>query len=82
MIAAGFMELQLQKLWVVHYETNHRMMHILQKLGVKKEGILRDEYFHADACHNRVRQSMLAPEFEEFCLRWGISKGHLQAKGS
>lgn len=75
LIAIGFMELSLHKLWVVHYETNARMMHILKKLGFQKEGLLRDEYYHDEAFHNMVRQSMLAPEFMEISSAWGISTG-------
>ena len=33
LIAKGFMELALHKLWVVHYETNARMQHIMKKLS-------------------------------------------------
>jgi len=82
LIAMGFMELSLHKLWVVHYETNARMMHILKKLGFQKEGLLRDEYFHGETFHNMVRQSMLGPEFTAISEEWGISLGDGDLKRS
>jgi RimJ/RimL family protein N-acetyltransferase len=73
LIAKGFMELGLHKLWVVHYSTNARMRHILKKLSFSQEGVLRDEYFHADAFHDMVRQSLLEDEFSALKPAWHMS---------
>jgi RimJ/RimL family protein N-acetyltransferase len=59
----GFRELELHKLWLMHYRTNTRMRHIAEKLGFREEGVLRDEYFHQGAWHDMVRHSLLDHEY-------------------
>lgn len=61
--AIGFEELELHKLWLVHYRTNTRMRHIAGKLGFVEEGVLRDEYYHQGAWHDMVRHSLLEGEY-------------------
>lgn len=60
LVAVGFGELGLHKLWAVHYADNQRMAHLFGKLGFVREGLLRDEYFHRGAFHDMVRWSRLA----------------------
>ena len=71
-LALGFLELGLHKVWLIHFSTNGRMKHIAEKTGFIQEGHLRDEYFHADAFHDMIRHAMLAPEFEERRAAWGM----------
>lgn len=62
-IAYAFESLSLHKVWLVHYADNARMRHIAGKLGFSVEGVLRDEYFHADRYHDMVRQALLRPDW-------------------
>lgn len=70
LIAMGFEELGLHKLWLVHYAENGRMLHLARKLGFVQEGLLRDEYFHAGRFHDMLRHSLLAPEYEALAPSW------------
>lgn len=63
LVAYGFSRLGLHKLWLVHYADNGRMRHIAGKLGFQQEGVLRDEYFHAERWHDMVRHAILEPEW-------------------
>jgi len=63
LLLAAFDELELHKVWIVHFATNERMAHLCAKHGFVREGVLRDEYFHRDAWHDMVRQSLLSHEF-------------------
>lgn len=76
LLAHGFEELGLHKLWMVHYATNERMRHIASKLGMREEGRLRDEYFHQGAFHDMVRHAVLEDEYRELARTWG----HVQAR--
>ncbi len=69
--ARGFLDLELHKLWLVHYAENHRMAHIAEKLGFVAEGRLRDEYFHAGRYHDMLRLSLLEQDFAELAAEWG-----------
>ncbi|MCB9687620.1 MAG: GNAT family N-acetyltransferase [Alphaproteobacteria bacterium] len=71
LLAHGFGELGLHKLWMVHYATNGRMHHIAGKLGMREEGRLRDEYFHQGAFHDMVRHAILEEEYRELATSWG-----------
>lgn len=62
LVELAFAELGLHKVWLVHYRDNHRMAHIAAKLGFVEEGVLRDEYFHAERFHDMVRWSLLEDE--------------------
>lgn len=67
--ALGFEEHGLHKIWLVHYATNWRMMHLARKLGFLEEGWLRDEYFHRGAFHDMVRHALLEDEFRSCSWR-------------
>lgn len=70
--AAGFIDLQLHKLWMIHFRTNARMSHICAKLGFAFEGVLRDEYFHEERYHDMIRLSLLEHEFRRLRSDWGL----------
>ena len=76
--AYGFMSLGLHKIWVVHFETNGRMKHIMKKLSYCQEGLLRDEYFHAGGFHNMMRHAMLEEEFSGLRAQWGIPEAQVE----
>ena len=59
----GFAELELHKLWLIHFVDNARMHHIATKHGFVVEGTLRDEYFHAGGYHDMIRLSLLEDEW-------------------
>jgi len=69
--AQAFLELDLHKLWLVHYSTNARMAHIATKLGFIEEGRLREEYFHAGEYHDMVRYGLLEQDFATLAESWG-----------
>ncbi|MBI4119423.1 MAG: GNAT family N-acetyltransferase [Parcubacteria group bacterium] len=59
----AFRKLKLHKVWGMAYATNRRALHIYSKLGFKKEGLLREEYFWHGKYHDMVRIGILADEF-------------------
>lgn len=71
LLALGFEDLGLHKLWMVHYATNERMRHIAGKLGMTEEGRLRDEYFHQGGFHDMVRHAILEHEYRALAPSWG-----------
>ena len=64
LVALGFEELGLHKLWLVHYSENTRMRHLAEKLGFTQEGVLRDEYFCDGRFHDMVRHAILATDYQ------------------
>ncbi len=62
-LTIAFKKLKLNKIWIICYTTNKRMQHICKKLGFKKEGILREEYFHKKEYHDMIRMSILRKEW-------------------
>jgi RimJ/RimL family protein N-acetyltransferase len=69
--ALAFTELELHKVWLVHYAENDRMAHIADKLGFVSEGRMRDEYFHDGRYHDMLRLSLLEQDFLELATGWG-----------
>ena len=67
----AFTELELHKVWIVHFATNTRMAHICRKLGFGDEGRMRDEYFHRGQWHDMIRWSMLNHEYQSAVWRRG-----------
>ena len=60
----AFEGLDLHKVWIVHYADNQRMRHVCDKLGFVSEGLMRDEYFHAETWHDMQRHSLLRREYD------------------
>jgi RimJ/RimL family protein N-acetyltransferase len=71
LITLGFEALNLHKLWMMHFASNHRMQHLCTKLGFVNEGVLRDEYFHQDGWHDMVRGSLLRADYDAAAWRTG-----------
>src|SRR3989338_3716457 len=55
----AFSRLKLHKVWGVCWVTNKKAWHIYQKLGFKKEGILKDEYYWRGQYHDLIRMAMV-----------------------
>ncbi len=66
----AFEELELHKVWVVHYSDNGRMRHLCDKLGFVTEGLMRDEYFHEGAWHDMERHSLLRSDYD--AVEWRL----------
>jgi diamine N-acetyltransferase len=69
--AVAFTEHNLHKVWLIHFDTNERMAHIVKKHGFSYEGTLREEYF-TTKYHDMVRHSLLASEFEILAPSWSL----------
>lgn len=54
---------ELHKVWLMVFETNERARRVYSRIGFVTEGVLREEYFHADGWHNMVRMSLLDREW-------------------
>lgn len=59
LIACAFKTLKLHKVWGVCWATNKKSWHIYQKVGFKKEGLLKDEYFWRGKYHDLIRMSIV-----------------------
>lgn len=69
-IAWGFNQANLHKIWLIYFETNEKARHIYTKMGFVQEGVLRDEYFHYGRYHNMIRMSLLEHEYR--ALPWAV----------
>lgn len=59
----AFNKLRLHKVWLMAYATNKKANHLYAKLGFRKDGLLRQEYFWRGRYHDIVRMGMLAKDF-------------------
>lgn len=55
----AFKKLKLHKIWGVCWATNQKAWHIYKKIGFKKEGLLRDEYFWRGRYHDLIRMAVI-----------------------
>lgn len=55
----AFKKLGLHKIWLMHWLENKKAGHLYNKLGFKKEGILKDEYFWQGKFHDMIRMSII-----------------------
>ena len=55
LINFAFRKLKLHKIWGVCWATNKKAWHIYKKIGFKKEGVLKDEYFWHGHYHDLIR---------------------------
>lgn len=60
----AFMELNLNKIWLITRYKNEKDRHLYKRCGFETEGILREEYLVNGAYHDMARMSMLAREFK------------------
>ncbi|MEZ4629641.1 MAG: GNAT family protein [Deinococcales bacterium] len=59
----GFKSLKLHRIELEVYEFNPRALHVYEKLGFVKEGVLRDILYFKERYHNAVKMSLLANEW-------------------
>ena len=59
LIDYAFKELKLHKIWLMYWKENKKAGHLYKKLGFKKEGVLKDEYFWKGRYHDMVRMSVI-----------------------
>lgn len=55
----AFKELGLHKVWLVVYADNAKAIHIYEKLGFQKEGVLKDEYYWQGRYHDMMRMAIV-----------------------
>lgn len=55
----AFKKLGLHKVWLIHWKENKKAGHLYKKLGFKKEGMLKDEYFWQGKYHDMVRMAIV-----------------------
>ena len=59
----SFNELDLHRMGAVTFPQNHASTHLLEKLGFKKEGILRGYLYQNNQSHDALIFSLLKPEW-------------------
>lgn len=64
--AFGFLNFHRVALGVVEF--NARALHFYEKIGFRREGVLRDGYFHAHRYHDFVMMSILEGEYRALHL--------------
>lgn len=60
----AFKELKLNKIWLIVYAENKKGLHLYKKIGFKKEGLLKEEYFWEETYHDMVRMALLKSGFK------------------
>lgn len=59
LINHAFKKLGLHKVYLMHWRENKKADHLYKKVGFKKEGVLKDEYFWHGKYHDMVRMSIV-----------------------
>lgn len=59
----GFSVYNLHRIELQVYDFNERAIHVYEKLGFKKEGVLRDYLYFEDQYHDAIVMSMLESEY-------------------
>ena len=59
LIDHAFKNLGLHKVWLMRWKENKKAEHLYYKLGFKKEGVLKDEYFWQGKYHDMVRMAII-----------------------
>jgi diamine N-acetyltransferase len=63
LIAFGFGELRLERIWLDVYDFNERARHVYERAGFVQEGVLRHALFREGALHDVHRMSILREEW-------------------
>jgi ribosomal-protein-alanine N-acetyltransferase len=63
-IAHGFAEMKLNRIEALVYVGNDRSIHLLQKLGFKQEGVLRDYFYLDGKFHDHYLFALLQKEWK------------------
>jgi RimJ/RimL family protein N-acetyltransferase len=59
-----FQELMAHRLWLDVFETNTRAQHVYERIGFRREGILREAIFRDGEYHTQLLMSILDREYE------------------
>lgn len=59
----AFLTLNLNKLYLIVDEVNEKAEHVYEKVGFKREGVLKDEYFVNGEYHNVVYMSIFQKDY-------------------
>jgi RimJ/RimL family protein N-acetyltransferase len=59
----GFEEIGLHKIWTEIYEFDEKKIRLLEEIGFKRDGLLRDNYFHDGRWWNSIIFSLLQNEY-------------------
>ena len=62
-IKFGFTELRLHRISVSHFTENTKSQRIIEKLGFRKEGITRDEFYRFGEWKSHVKYGMLEEDY-------------------
>jgi RimJ/RimL family protein N-acetyltransferase len=65
MLGHGFNNLNLHRIELGVFDFNPRAIHVYEKLGFKREGVLRDYLFSDGAYHDQILMSILDHEYRE-----------------
>ncbi|SDW71287.1 Acetyltransferase (GNAT) family protein [Marininema mesophilum] len=65
MLEYAFGVLNLHRVELDVFSYNERAIHVYEKLGFKKEGILRESLFYDHQYHDSIIMSMLEKEYRE-----------------
>ena len=63
LIAFGFGQLRLERIWLDVYDFNARARHVYERVGFVEEGILRHALFRDGAFHDDHRMAILREEW-------------------
>ena len=74
LVAFGFGELRLERIWLDVYDYNDRARHVYERVGFILEGTLRRALFHEGAFHDVHRMAILRDE-------WPGSSGTAEGAG-
>ncbi len=59
-----FQDLKAHRLWLDVFETNTRAQHVYERLGFRREGVLREAIFRDGEYHTQILMSILDREYE------------------
>ncbi len=63
-LAFGFGVMDLNRIHACTWVENVASVRLLERLGLRLEGVLRDEYWEADAFHDEAHYALLRREYE------------------
>lgn len=63
MLGHAFGSMNLHRVELGVYEFNPRAIHVYEKLGFKREGVIRDALYHNHRYHDMITMSILEDEF-------------------
>jgi RimJ/RimL family protein N-acetyltransferase len=62
----GFKELNLHRISLEVFDFNPRAIHVYEKVGFKREGVMRDALFYDGEYHNTIMMGILESEWQVF----------------